>query len=104
MILNKEEKIIEKKIKDIRFILSDVDGVLTDGALYVGSDGTEYKKFDASDNEFFNFEIATSLTDVSALSSFPLHATAKNSVPMTIVNKFKCFFNNIFIIPSLIIY
>ena len=50
MILNKEQKIIEEKIKDIQFILSDVDGVLTDGALYVGSDGTEYKKFNVEDH------------------------------------------------------
>tara|TARA_Y100000996_G_C22456405_1_gene616136 strand:- start:393 stop:950 length:558 start_codon:yes stop_codon:yes gene_type:complete len=50
MLLNKNSQIIEKKIKDIRFVLSDVDGVLTNGSLYVGSDGTEYKQFHVEDH------------------------------------------------------
>lgn len=41
---------IIEKIKNIRFLLSDVDGVLTDGSLYIGSDGTEYKKFHVEDH------------------------------------------------------
>ena len=50
MHLNKDTQIIEEKIKNIQFLLSDVDGVLTDGSLYVGSDGTEYKKFHVEDH------------------------------------------------------
>jgi len=50
MRLNKNSQIIEKKIKDIQFVLSDVDGVLTNGSLYVGSDGTEYKQFHVEDH------------------------------------------------------
>ena len=50
MLLNKNSQIIEKKIKDIQFVLSDVDGVLTNGSLYVGSDGTEYKQFHVEDH------------------------------------------------------
>ena len=37
-------------IKRIKIVASDVDGVLTDGSLYVGSDGVEYKKFHVEDH------------------------------------------------------
>ena len=50
MLLNKNSQTIEQKIKDIQFVLSDVDGVLTNGSLYVGSDGTEYKQFHVEDH------------------------------------------------------
>lgn len=50
MLLNKNTQIIEKKIRDIQFVLSDVDGVLTNGSLYIGSDGTEYKQFHVEDH------------------------------------------------------
>ena len=33
----------------IRVLLFDVDGVLTDGGLYLGHDGTEFKRFDIKD-------------------------------------------------------
>jgi 3-deoxy-D-manno-octulosonate 8-phosphate phosphatase (KDO 8-P phosphatase) len=41
-------KIIEKA-KQIRLVLFDVDGVLTDGSLIMGDDGQEYKAFNAKD-------------------------------------------------------
>jgi 3-deoxy-D-manno-octulosonate 8-phosphate phosphatase (KDO 8-P phosphatase) len=37
------------RLKGIRLILLDVDGVLTDARIIFGSDGTEYKLFDAHD-------------------------------------------------------
>jgi|ERR1035437_27601 3-deoxy-D-manno-octulosonate 8-phosphate phosphatase (KDO 8-P phosphatase) len=37
------------KLKKIKFFVLDVDGVLTDGGIIIGSDGTEYKKFDVKD-------------------------------------------------------
>ena len=33
----------------IRVLLFDVDGLLTDGDLYLGHDGTEFKRFDIKD-------------------------------------------------------
>ena len=36
-------------IKMIEMIISDVDGVLTDGAIYKGTDGQEFKKFTVMD-------------------------------------------------------
>ncbi len=34
---------------DMRLFLTDVDGTLTDGGMYYGSDGTEFKKFNTRD-------------------------------------------------------
>ncbi len=50
MRFNKSEKDIDQKVQNIRFILSDVDGVLTDGTLLIGSDETEYKRFHVEDH------------------------------------------------------
>lgn len=35
--------------EDIKLFLTDVDGTLTDGGMYYGSDGTEFKKFNTRD-------------------------------------------------------
>lgn len=40
---------IKEKAKQIRLVLFDVDGVLTDGSLIMGDDGLEYKAFNAKD-------------------------------------------------------
>lgn len=40
---------IREKAADIRLIVFDVDGVLTDGSLYIGDDGQEYKAFHSKD-------------------------------------------------------
>jgi len=38
-----------KKLKEIELIVSDVDGVLTDGAIYISTSGEEVKKFCVED-------------------------------------------------------
>ena len=38
-----------KKLNEIELIVSDVDGVLTDGGIYISSDGEETKKFCVED-------------------------------------------------------
>lgn len=40
---------ILEKAKQIQLVILDVDGVLTDGSLYVGDDGEEYKAFNSKD-------------------------------------------------------
>ena len=42
-------KDILEKAKQIELVVFDVDGVLTDGSLFVGDDGQEYKAFNARD-------------------------------------------------------
>ena len=40
---------LNRKLQKIRMLLLDVDGVLTDGSIYLGSDNSEYKKFNVQD-------------------------------------------------------
>ncbi|MCG6966645.1 MAG: 3-deoxy-manno-octulosonate-8-phosphatase KdsC [Chromatiaceae bacterium] len=40
---------IQKKAAAIRLVVFDVDGVLTDGSLFIGDDGQEYKAFNSKD-------------------------------------------------------
>lgn len=40
---------LEKVIRKVRVILTDVDGVLTDGTIYRGNDETEFKRFSILD-------------------------------------------------------
>ncbi len=40
---------IEQKATAIRLVIFDVDGVLTDGSLFIGDDGQEYKAFNSKD-------------------------------------------------------
>tara|TARA_B100000959_G_C14543286_1_gene444528 strand:- start:32 stop:577 length:546 start_codon:yes stop_codon:yes gene_type:complete len=41
--------VIKSKIKEISLIISDVDGILTDGSIFIGADGTEFKQFSVED-------------------------------------------------------
>ncbi len=40
---------IREKAGQIRLVIFDVDGVLTDGSLFLGDDGQEYKAFNSKD-------------------------------------------------------
>lgn len=40
---------IMKRAAGIRLVIFDVDGVLTDGSLYIGDNGVEYKAFNSKD-------------------------------------------------------
>lgn len=40
---------LEQRLQAIRMIVFDVDGVLTDGSLFYGDDGQEYKAFNSRD-------------------------------------------------------
>ncbi|MDH3354293.1 MAG: 3-deoxy-manno-octulosonate-8-phosphatase KdsC [Chromatiales bacterium] len=41
--------LILKKSAQIKLVIFDVDGVLTDGSLFIGDDGQEYKAFNSKD-------------------------------------------------------
>ena len=41
--------LLEEKLKKVRMLLLDVDGVLTDGSIYLGSGAQEFKRFDVQD-------------------------------------------------------
>ena len=36
-------------MKDIKFLILDVDGTLTDGGIYLSDEGAQFKKFNAKD-------------------------------------------------------
>jgi len=38
-----------KKLKKVKCLIMDVDGVLTDDKIYIGPDGNEFKRFDIGD-------------------------------------------------------
>lgn len=40
---------IDTKARRVKLVIFDVDGVLTDGSLYLGDDGQEYKSFNSQD-------------------------------------------------------
>ena len=40
---------IQEKARQIRLVIFDVDGVLTNGSLFLGDDGQEYKAFNSKD-------------------------------------------------------
>ena len=83
MTFNKEKKIIEEKIKSIQFVLSDVDGVLTDGSLYVGSNGTEFKNFHVEDHSAIAL-LKIADIDVGLLSARFSEATSIRAKEMNI--------------------
>ena len=47
--MNGIDKSILLKAKKIRLVIFDVDGVLTDGGIYISNDGYESKRFYAQD-------------------------------------------------------
>ena len=49
VVRKRRHEVALKKLKHIRLIITDVDGVLTDGGLYYGPDGESLKRFHARD-------------------------------------------------------
>ena len=47
--MNLERKILEKKCIQIKLVITDVDGVLTDGGMYYSKNGEILKKFNTRD-------------------------------------------------------
>ena len=50
---------ITEKLKLLRLVIFDVDGVLTDGSLIMGDDGQEYKAFNAKDGHGMKMLLAS---------------------------------------------
>ncbi|MEZ5491353.1 MAG: HAD hydrolase family protein [Gammaproteobacteria bacterium] len=49
MIYQSEQQQLDSRAREIRLLLLDVDGVMTDGSLYVGDSGEELKVFNSLD-------------------------------------------------------
>ena len=68
---------LNKKLKSVKLFLCDVDGVLTDGTVYMGG-GVEMKRFNIRDG--LGIEIFAKARDQGWLGfppSFERHATAR---------------------------
>jgi 3-deoxy-D-manno-octulosonate 8-phosphate phosphatase (KDO 8-P phosphatase) len=66
---------LSRRLKEIRLLALDVDGVLTDDFIYFGADGFEMKKFNISDGFFIVLAMRAGL-EVAVVSGRPSAATS----------------------------
>ena len=64
----------KKRLKAIKLLALDVDGVLTDDSIYFGPDGFELKKFHISDGLFIVLAMRAGL-EIAIVSRRPSSAT-----------------------------
>ncbi len=69
-----------KKLLSIRMVITDVDGVLTDGSVVFNGDGTESKTFNVRDGSGIKYLMRNGITVaiLSARESAPVHHRAAN--------------------------
>ena len=65
---------LAERIKKIRLLALDVDGVLTDDSIFFGPDGFELKKFNISDGFFIVLALRSGL-EIAVVSGRPSAAT-----------------------------
>ncbi len=77
-----------KKLKKIKMLILDVDGVLTNDKLYIGPDGAEFKRFDVGDglSTYFARKIGVEL---AIISSRPSPATESRASELRIHNLYQ---------------
>lgn len=64
------------RLKDVKILIADVDGVLTDGKIFLFSDGTDGKQFNAKD------EMATKLLLRKGIDVAYITGSGSETVPM----------------------
>ncbi|MBN4076280.1 HAD hydrolase family protein, partial [Gemmatimonas aurantiaca] len=67
------EELVER-MKSVKLIATDVDGVLTDDTIYFGPDGLELKRFHVSDGFYMALAMRTEL-ELVVISGRPSEAT-----------------------------
>ncbi len=72
---------LTRRLRKIRCLLLDVDGVLTDGKLHFTSDGEEFKTFDAQDGHGIVMAQRVGLT-VGFISGRPSKATTRRAADL----------------------
>jgi 3-deoxy-D-manno-octulosonate 8-phosphate phosphatase (KDO 8-P phosphatase) len=77
-------KEMRAKIKKLKFIGFDVDGVLTDGNVYYGTDGSETKQFNTKDGLGIELAIKSGLT-VALISGRSSKAVSRRAEELGIV-------------------
>ncbi|MGD1020560.1 MAG: HAD hydrolase family protein [Verrucomicrobiia bacterium] len=72
---------LNRRLRKIRCLLMDVDGVLTDGKLHFTSDGTEFKTFDVQDGHGIAMAQRVGLT-IGFISGRPSKATTERAADL----------------------
>jgi len=72
---------LQRRLKKIRCLLLDVDGVLTDGKLHFTSDGEEFKTFDVQDGHGIAMAQRVGLT-IGFISGRPSKATVQRAADL----------------------
>lgn len=72
---------LQNRLKSIRCLLMDVDGVLTDGKLHFTSDGKEFKTFDVQDGHGLAMAQRAGLV-IGFISGRPSEATTKRAADL----------------------
>ena len=72
---------LHRRLRNIRCLLLDVDGVLTDGKLHFTSDGKEFKSFDALDGHGIAMALRVGLT-IGFISGRPSKATTQRAADL----------------------
>jgi len=75
---------LRRRLKQVRCLLMDVDGVLTDGKLHVAEDGREFKSFDVQDGHGIVMARHAGLL-VGFISGRPSEATAKRAADLGVM-------------------
>ena len=78
----------------VKMVISDVDGVMTDGSIYKGKDGLELKKFSVSDGAGVAFLRAAGL-ELALISGRKSEATAERAKELNIENLYNGTLNKI---------
>jgi len=67
---------MRKKLKNIKLLILDVDGVLTDGKIYISDDGIESKSFNVQDGLGLKLLLANSI-ELAIITGRKSNATVK---------------------------
>ena len=72
---------LDRRLKRVRCLLLDVDGVLTDGKIHFTSQGDEFKSFDAQDGHGIAMALRVGLT-IGFISGRPSKATTHRAADL----------------------
>ncbi len=81
-------KNLASKLQNIKLVIFDVDGVLTDNTVYIGSDGNEFKRFNIADG-LGTYIAKRHGIDVAFLSGRQSKATETRSKELNIEDVFQ---------------
>ena len=87
-------KNLKDKIKKITLIISDVDGVLTDGTIFIGNDGVEFKRFNVEDGTGAAFARLASIP-IALISGRKSQATSLRASELKIEHCFQGYLDKI---------